>query len=104
MPPIIVKEKNRLVSKKVCEQWTFNWDEGLLGEIHESARLGLSGWCKLSSQGRETVCQVGFGCWVRKCHAKDDVRFSGVYISIDIKSRKALDIRRIHQPVDLEGV
>ena len=36
--------------------------------------------------------------------AKDDVRFSGVYISIDIKSRKALDIRRIHQPVDLEGV
>lgn len=36
--------------------------------------------------------------------AKDDVRFSGVCISIEIKSRKALGIRRVHQPVDLEGV
>ncbi len=36
--------------------------------------------------------------------AKDDVRFSGVYVAIDTISRKCTEVRRIHRPVDLGGI
>jgi metallophosphoesterase (TIGR00282 family) len=36
--------------------------------------------------------------------AKDDVRFCGVYVEIDPRTRTAKDIRRINRPVDLEVI